>query len=75
MDGILYVLDELGRGMAQLKAEVARLSQENARLRSQLTEREPQSGEASAGPDVRADGSVPNVTSPPDPAVGTSLDC
>lgn len=34
MDGILYVLDELGRGMAQLKAEVARLAQENATLRA-----------------------------------------
>jgi hypothetical protein len=36
MDGILYVLDELGRGMAQLKAEVVRLAQENAALREQL---------------------------------------
>lgn len=38
MDGILYVLDELGRGMAQLKAEVARLTQENAALREQVAE-------------------------------------
>lgn len=36
MDGILYVLDELGRGMAQLKAEIARLAQENAALREQV---------------------------------------
>lgn len=36
MDGLLIVLDELGRGLAQLKAEVARLAQENATLREQL---------------------------------------
>lgn len=32
MDGVLLVIDELGRGMAQLKQENARLRQENARL-------------------------------------------
>lgn len=42
MDGILYVLDELGRGMAQLKAEVARLSQESAALREQLAGVQPE---------------------------------
>lgn len=42
MDGILYVLDELGRGMAQLKAEVARLAQENATLRAQAAAASPQ---------------------------------
>jgi cell division protein FtsB len=38
MDGILYVLDELGRGMAQLKSENARLAQENAALRAQIAD-------------------------------------
>jgi uncharacterized small protein (DUF1192 family) len=36
MDGLMYVIDELGRGMAQLKAEIARLSQENAALQERL---------------------------------------
>lgn len=35
MDGILLIMDDLGRGMAQLKAEIARLTQENAALRQQ----------------------------------------
>lgn len=38
MDGLIYVIDELGRGLATLKAENARLAQENAALREQVAE-------------------------------------
>lgn len=41
MDGILLIMDDLGRGMAQLKAEIARLTQENAALREQVAAASP----------------------------------
>lgn len=44
MQGVLYVIEELGQGLAQLKAENAALREENARLRAEQAEpREDQS--------------------------------
>lgn len=51
MDGLLYVLDELGRGMAQLKAEVARLQQENAELCARIATQATTAADETSQPD------------------------
>jgi len=38
MDGLIYVIDELGRGLATLKAENAQLRADNETLRTQLAQ-------------------------------------